>query len=108
MARPGMPEKFNGWQIIDATPLRRSDGIMRCGPASLEAVKLGYTDYQYDSDFLFDLLNADIRHIVVDEESELGEYQLPKNNYRQVVRLNKILHIFNIFNFLLPDLEEKL
>ncbi|XP_018576115.1 hemocyte protein-glutamine gamma-glutamyltransferase-like [Anoplophora glabripennis] len=82
LARPKIPKRFSGWQIIDATPLRRSDGIMRCGPASVEAVKQGFTDYQYDTDFVFQILNADISRIVVDEDSELGEYQLPKNGYQ--------------------------
>lgn len=82
MTRPRIPESFGGWQIIDATPLRNSDGIMRCGPASVDAVRLGYLDYQYDTDFVYDMLNADISRLVVSDESDSGEYQLPTNSYR--------------------------
>ncbi|XP_053695044.1 annulin [Sabethes cyaneus] len=50
---------YGGWQAIDATPQETSDGMFRCGPASVLAVKLGEIAKPYDNNFLFAEVNAD-------------------------------------------------
>ncbi|XP_055638666.1 annulin-like isoform X2 [Toxorhynchites rutilus septentrionalis] len=50
---------YGGWQAIDATPQEMSDGMFRCGPASVLAVKLGEVSKPYDNNFLFAEVNAD-------------------------------------------------
>uniref|UniRef100_A0A1S4H0X3 protein-glutamine gamma-glutamyltransferase n=1 Tax=Anopheles gambiae TaxID=7165 RepID=A0A1S4H0X3_ANOGA len=50
---------YGGWQAIDATPQESSDGMFRCGPASVLAVKLGEVLKPYDNNFLFAEVNAD-------------------------------------------------
>uniref|UniRef100_A0A182NEW6 protein-glutamine gamma-glutamyltransferase n=1 Tax=Anopheles dirus TaxID=7168 RepID=A0A182NEW6_9DIPT len=50
---------YGGWQAIDATPQETSDGMFRCGPASVLAVKLGEVLKPYDNNFLFAEVNAD-------------------------------------------------
>ncbi|XP_065095331.1 annulin-like isoform X1 [Ochlerotatus camptorhynchus] len=50
---------YGGWQAIDATPQEMSDGMFRCGPASVLAVKLGEIAKPYDNNFLFAEVNAD-------------------------------------------------
>ncbi|XP_049279486.1 annulin-like isoform X1 [Anopheles funestus] len=50
---------YGGWQAIDATPQESSDGMYRCGPASVLAVKLGEVLKPYDNNFLFAEVNAD-------------------------------------------------
>ncbi|KAJ6655550.1 hypothetical protein lerEdw1_005021 [Lerista edwardsae] len=58
-ARPDLGAKYNGWQILDATPQERSTGIFQCGPASLAAVKEGDVDLDFDAPFVFAEVNAD-------------------------------------------------
>lgn len=50
---------YGGWQAIDSTPQEMSDGMFRCGPASVLAVKLGEIAKPYDNNFLFAEVNAD-------------------------------------------------
>ncbi|XP_058452172.1 annulin isoform X1 [Malaya genurostris] len=63
MQRPdlgvGSDGDYGGWQAIDATPQEMSDGMFRCGPASVLAVKLGEIAKPYDNNFLFAEVNAD-------------------------------------------------
>lgn len=50
---------YGGWQAVDATPQEMSDGLYRCGPASVRAVKLGEILRPYDCNFLYSEVNAD-------------------------------------------------
>lgn len=62
MARPDLSNdglKYDGWQAVDATPQEMSDGIYRCGPSPVEAVKYGEVLRPYDCNFLFAEVNAD-------------------------------------------------
>ena len=45
MTRPDLPEGYDGWQVIDATPQEVSLNLYQTGPASLEAIKNG--DFQF-------------------------------------------------------------
>lgn len=72
MTRPDLPKGYGGWQIIDATPQEKSDTVMRCGPASVAAVKKGEVGFLYDTPFVFSEVNADIVHFQEDEESDWG------------------------------------
>ncbi|XP_032998488.1 protein-glutamine gamma-glutamyltransferase E-like [Lacerta agilis] len=58
-ARPDLGSKYNGWQILDATPQERSTGVYQCGPASLTAIKEGDVDLNYDCPFVYAEVNAD-------------------------------------------------
>lgn len=53
MARPDLPPGHGGWQAIDATPQETSQGIFRCGPASLTAVRNGQVYLKHDTPFVF-------------------------------------------------------
>lgn len=60
MERPDLePGGYGGWQAIDATPQEKSDGVYRCGPASISAIKRGEIMKAYDTPFLFAEVNAD-------------------------------------------------
>ncbi|CAI9556351.1 unnamed protein product, partial [Staurois parvus] len=37
-ARNDLDPAYNGWQVMDATPLELSEGLYRCGPAPLVAI----------------------------------------------------------------------
>ncbi|XP_027033999.1 coagulation factor XIII A chain [Tachysurus fulvidraco] len=60
MARPDLPEGFGGWQVVDATPQETSDGMYRCGPASVAAIKHGQVCYPFDAPFVFAEVNSDL------------------------------------------------
>ncbi|KAM4691831.1 protein-glutamine gamma-glutamyltransferase 6-like [Rhinophrynus dorsalis] len=50
---------YSGWQVLDATPQELSNGMYRCGPTSVHAVKEGDVDLNYDGPFVFAEVNAD-------------------------------------------------
>ncbi|KAM9718345.1 coagulation factor XIII A chain [Menidia menidia] len=60
MSRPDLPPGFGGWQVVDATPQETSDGMYRCGPASVKAIKHGQICYQFDAPFVFAEVNSDV------------------------------------------------
>ncbi|XP_064598835.1 hemocyte protein-glutamine gamma-glutamyltransferase-like [Liolophura sinensis] len=59
MTRPDLPAGYGGWQAIDGTPQELSDGVYRCGPASVKAIREGDVHLPYDTAFLFAEVNAD-------------------------------------------------
>nr|XP_028593639.1 coagulation factor XIII A chain [Podarcis muralis]XP_028593640.1 coagulation factor XIII A chain [Podarcis muralis] len=60
MTRPDLPVGFGGWQAVDSTPQENSDGMYRCGPASVQAIKHGHVCFQFDSPFVFAEVNSDV------------------------------------------------
>ncbi|XP_008321802.2 coagulation factor XIII A chain [Cynoglossus semilaevis] len=60
MSRPDLPAGFGGWQVVDATPQETSDGMYRCGPASVQAIKHGQICYPFDAAFVFAEVNSDV------------------------------------------------
>ncbi|XP_053105209.1 coagulation factor XIII A chain isoform X2 [Hemicordylus capensis] len=60
MARSDLPVGFGGWQAVDSTPQENSDGMYRCGPASVQAVKHGHVCFQFDTPFVFAEVNSDV------------------------------------------------
>uniref|UniRef100_A0A672S672 Coagulation factor XIII A chain-like n=1 Tax=Sinocyclocheilus grahami TaxID=75366 RepID=A0A672S672_SINGR len=59
MKRPDLPERFSGWQVIDCTPQETSDGLYRCGPTSVNAIRDGELSYPFDAKFVF----AEVRNM---------------------------------------------
>ncbi|KAM3840334.1 coagulation factor XIII A chain isoform 1-T1 [Vipera latastei] len=60
MSRPDLPLGFGGWQAVDSTPQENSDGMYRCGPASVQAIKHGHVCFQFDAPFVFAEVNSDV------------------------------------------------
>ncbi|XP_077357690.1 coagulation factor XIII A chain [Festucalex cinctus] len=60
MSRPDLPPVFGGWQVVDATPQETSDGLYRCGPASVHAIKHGEICFPFDAPFVFAEVNSDM------------------------------------------------
>lgn len=60
MSRPDLPAGFGGWQVVDATPQETSDGMYRCGPASVQAIKHGQICFPFDAPFVFAEINSDV------------------------------------------------
>uniref|UniRef100_A0A671MJM6 Protein-glutamine gamma-glutamyltransferase K n=1 Tax=Sinocyclocheilus anshuiensis TaxID=1608454 RepID=A0A671MJM6_9TELE len=59
MARPDLPAGMGGWQVVDATPQETSQGVFRCGPASVAAVRNGQVYLKHDTPFVFAEVNSD-------------------------------------------------
>nr|XP_033770647.1 erythrocyte membrane protein band 4.2-like isoform X2 [Geotrypetes seraphini] len=58
MKREDLPKGYDGWQVLDATPQKKSEGTSFCGPAPVRAIKEGDVDLNYDVAFLFAEVNA--------------------------------------------------
>nr|XP_056700936.1 protein-glutamine gamma-glutamyltransferase 5-like [Euleptes europaea] len=59
MARRDLPAGYGGWQVLDATPQERSNGLYCCGPAPVTAIREGDVQHRYDAPFVFSMVNAD-------------------------------------------------
>ncbi|XP_061443189.1 protein-glutamine gamma-glutamyltransferase 4 [Rhineura floridana] len=59
MKRRDLPKGFDGWQVIDATPQEKSQGIFQCGPTPVNAIRKGEVYLPFDSKFVFAEVNAD-------------------------------------------------
>jgi len=60
MTRADLPAGYGGWQAIDSTPQEASEGVMRCGPASIRAIKEGHVYLPYDTPFIYGEVNGDV------------------------------------------------
>ncbi|XP_040568982.1 hemocyte protein-glutamine gamma-glutamyltransferase [Lepeophtheirus salmonis] len=72
MSRPDLSHGYGGWQAIDATPQESSNGLYRCGPSPLLAIKRGEVQFGFDTRFIYSEVNADVCHFVVDPTSSWG------------------------------------
>lgn len=85
MSRPDLLAAFDGWQVIDSTPQEVSDGLFRCGPASVTSVRTGDIRFNYgqcdskcdtwlmsisDSAFVYAEVNADEVYWMYDEMND--------------------------------------
>uniref|UniRef100_A0A8C6XYE8 protein-glutamine gamma-glutamyltransferase n=1 Tax=Naja naja TaxID=35670 RepID=A0A8C6XYE8_NAJNA len=59
MVRRDLPPGYDGWQVLDATPQESSNGMYRCGPAPVKAIRNGDIHLHYDTPFVFSMVNAD-------------------------------------------------
>ncbi|KAA0704900.1 Coagulation factor XIII A chain [Triplophysa tibetana] len=67
MKRPDLPQKFSGWQVVDSTPQETSDGLYRCGPTSVSALKDGELSYPFDGKFVYAEFNSDVIYHEIDK-----------------------------------------
>uniref|UniRef100_A0A182ME92 Transglutaminase-like domain-containing protein n=1 Tax=Anopheles culicifacies TaxID=139723 RepID=A0A182ME92_9DIPT len=51
---------LDGWQVIDATPQQLSDGMYKCGPFPVAAIRQGLVHLPFDGDFIYAEVNADV------------------------------------------------
>ncbi|XP_037614205.1 coagulation factor XIII A chain [Sebastes umbrosus] len=84
MSRPDLPTGFGGWQVVDATPQETSDGMYRCGPASVHAIKHGQICFPFDAAFVFAEVNSDV---VFYSRSKDGTMEPVKVNRTHVGRM---------------------
>ncbi|NXH11682.1 TGM4 glutamyltransferase, partial [Bucco capensis] len=67
MKRTDLPAGFDGWQAVDSTPQEQSQGVFRCGPCPLKAVREGDVYLPFDSKFVYAEVNADQVYWLVTE-----------------------------------------
>ncbi|XP_072366123.1 coagulation factor XIII A chain-like [Scyliorhinus torazame] len=60
MSRYDLPPGYDGWQVVDATPQETSEGMFRCGPASVNAIKHGQVCFPHDAPFIYAEVNSDV------------------------------------------------
>ncbi|XP_077399589.1 coagulation factor XIII A chain [Vanacampus margaritifer] len=84
MSRPDLPLGFGGWQVVDATPQETSDGLYRCGPASVHAIKHGQICFPFDAAFVFAEVNSDM---VFYSRRKDGTMELVKVNRSHIGRM---------------------
>ncbi|XP_036453352.1 coagulation factor XIII A chain [Colossoma macropomum] len=92
MARPDLPEGFGGWQVVDATPQETSDGMYRCGPASVAAIKHGQVCYPFDAPFVFAEVNSDVVFYRRDKEGTLQPVKVNSSHVGRMVLTKAVLH----------------
>ncbi|XP_063779165.1 coagulation factor XIII A chain [Pseudophryne corroboree] len=90
MSRPDLPVGFGGWQAVDATPQETSDGMYRCGPASVQAIKHGHVCFQFDTPFLFSEVNSDIVYYNVKRDGSKVIRNVDKTHVGQKILTKEI------------------
>ncbi|KAK3724553.1 hypothetical protein QZH41_019598 [Actinostola sp. cb2023] len=79
-ARPDLPPGYGGWQAHDPTPQETSDGVFRCGPCPVKAVKSGEVYLPYDTGFVFAEVNGDKVYWSVDITGEMSVTYIDKKS----------------------------
>lgn len=92
MSRPDLPPGFGGWQAVDATPQETSDGMYRCGPASVAAVKHGQICYPFDASFVFAEVNSDVVFYRRQKDGTLVPVRVNPNHVGRMVLTKAVLH----------------
>ncbi|XP_067303182.1 coagulation factor XIII A chain [Pseudorasbora parva] len=92
MARPDLPSGFGGWQVVDATPQETSDGMFRCGPASVAAVKHGQICYPFDAPFVFAEVNSDVVFYGRRKDGTLEVVKVNATHVGRMVLTKAVLH----------------
>uniref|UniRef100_A0A8D1TG25 protein-glutamine gamma-glutamyltransferase n=1 Tax=Sus scrofa TaxID=9823 RepID=A0A8D1TG25_PIG len=84
-ARQDLGSSYNGWQVLDATPQEESEGVFRCGPASVTAIREGDVHLAHDGPFVFAEVNADyITWLWNEDESRERVYSDTKKIGRRI------------------------
>ncbi|XP_056090729.1 coagulation factor XIII A chain [Rhinichthys klamathensis goyatoka] len=92
MARPDLPSGFGGWQVVDATPQETSDGMFRCGPASVAAIKHGQICYPFDAPFVFAEVNSDVVFYRRHKDGTLDAVKVNTSHVGRMVLTKAVLH----------------
>ncbi|XP_069769618.1 coagulation factor XIII A chain-like isoform X2 [Narcine bancroftii] len=71
MTRADLPPGYDGWQAVDATPQETSEGMYRCGPASVNAIKHGQVYFPFDGPFIYAEVNSDVVYWIKQQDGSL-------------------------------------
>uniref|UniRef100_A0A3B5KRI1 Transglutaminase-like domain-containing protein n=1 Tax=Xiphophorus couchianus TaxID=32473 RepID=A0A3B5KRI1_9TELE len=76
MKRVDLPQKYSGWQVVDATPQETNDGYFRCGPAPVIAIRDGELCHPFDCGFVFAEVNSDLIHMKSDKYGNMTPFKV--------------------------------
>ncbi|NWI45986.1 F13A factor, partial [Picathartes gymnocephalus] len=85
MTRPDLPVGFGGWQVVDGTPQETSDGMYRCGPASVQAIKHGHVCFQFDAPFVYAEVNSDIFYTRMEKNGTQAVEKIDTSHIGQLI-----------------------
>ncbi|XP_060776838.1 coagulation factor XIII A chain-like [Neoarius graeffei] len=85
LRRDDIPNRYSGWQVVDATPQEISDGYFRCGPAAVAAIKEKALSYPFDAKFVFSEVNSDVVF------SQIDKYGNMKTIYVNTTYVGKLI-----------------
>lgn len=81
LARADLPNGHDGWQAVDGTPQENSEGVMQCGPASLQSIKNGEVFLPYDAKFIM----AEVKILILNWKYKLSTLNLNLSiNYKKM------------------------
>uniref|UniRef100_A0A8C1BNE7 protein-glutamine gamma-glutamyltransferase n=1 Tax=Cyprinus carpio carpio TaxID=630221 RepID=A0A8C1BNE7_CYPCA len=90
MRRPDLPEKYSGWQVVDSTPQETSDGLYRCGPTSVIAIKEGELSYPFDARFVFAEVNSDVVYYQSDKYGNSNIISVDTTNVGKLIVTKRV------------------
>lgn len=70
---------------MDATPQETSDGMYRCGPASVMAIKHGHTCYPFDAAVVFAEVNSDVVFYSRNREGTMEPVKVNRTHVGRIV-----------------------
>uniref|UniRef100_A0A8D0BUG8 Coagulation factor XIII A chain n=1 Tax=Salvator merianae TaxID=96440 RepID=A0A8D0BUG8_SALMN len=113
MSRPDLPVGFGGWQVVDSTPQENSDGMYRCGPASVQAVKHGHVCFQFDAPFVYAEVNSDVVYLKAMKDGRRIVQKVDKTHIGKLivtkeVGTNRMKDITGLYKFEEGTEEERL
>ncbi|KAL1785647.1 protein-glutamine gamma-glutamyltransferase E [Sigmodon hispidus] len=104
---------FNGWQVLDATPQERSQGVFQCGPASVNGIREGDINLNFDMIFIFAEVNADRITWIYDsrnnsqKQNSLDTYSIGKYISTKAVGSNSRLDVTDKYKYPEGSTEER-
>ncbi|XP_028659787.1 coagulation factor XIII A chain-like isoform X3 [Erpetoichthys calabaricus] len=113
MTRPDLPTGFGGWQVVDATPQETSDGLYRCGPASVQAIKHGQVCFPFDAPFVYAEINSDVVYWKRNKDGTQEAIKVNKQHVGQMVLTKEVgrdaqKNITDLYKFKEGSEEERL
>ncbi|XP_070709475.1 coagulation factor XIII A chain-like [Pempheris klunzingeri] len=85
IVRPDLPPGLGGWQVVDATPQETSDGLYRCGPSPVSAIRSGVLCHPYDCGFVFAEVNSDVIYCKRDRYGTLSPFRVDKTYVGEII-----------------------
>ncbi|NXH96719.1 F13A factor, partial [Pachycephala philippinensis] len=90
MSRPDLPVGYGGWQVVDATPQETSDGMYRCGPAPVKAIKHGHVYCQFDAPFIYAEVNSDIFYTKIEKNGTQVVKSINQTHVGQLIATKEV------------------
>ncbi|KAL7891538.1 hypothetical protein AOLI_G00010140 [Acnodon oligacanthus] len=84
MKRADLGAGFDGWQVLDPTPQERSEGVYRCGPAPVKAIREQRMDMPFDIPFIYAEVNADV-YVCIVQQGKVLSYSIDSDRVGSLI-----------------------